>query len=55
MERSIVAHAIAIAAACGPIACLRFDGNRLLGWFLVGGTALAATAHHLVFTQMRRS
>lgn len=48
----IVAAAFALAPVilyCGPVACFSPGPNRLLGWFVVGGAALTALVHHLVY------
>lgn len=39
---------VIVAGYCGPVACFMAGPNRLMGWFLVGGVALAALAHQLV-------
>ncbi len=38
---------IAVALICGPTACFTPGPNRMMGWFVVGGVAAAALAHHL--------
>jgi hypothetical protein len=42
-----------VAMMCGPVACFMPGANRLLGWFIVGGVALAAVAHHFVRDRLR--
>ncbi len=33
---------------CGPVSCFAPGPNRLMGWFVVAGVALAALVHHVV-------
>lgn len=42
-----------VAVMCGPVACFQPGSNRLLGWFITGGVALAALTHHLVRERLR--
>jgi hypothetical protein len=48
---TVIVAALALAYAqvavyCGPVACFTAGSARLMGWFLVGGAALAALVHH---------
>ena len=45
---TLVASAIVVAFTCGPISCFTPGMNRLMGWFVVGGVAIAALVHHLI-------
>jgi hypothetical protein len=42
-----------VAMMCGPTACFLPGASRLVGWFIVGGLALAALAHHVVRERLR--
>jgi hypothetical protein len=51
----VVALAFALAPVivyCGPVSCFAPGPNRLMGWFVVGGVALAALVHHLVLERL---
>jgi hypothetical protein len=43
-----------IAVYCGPLACFTMGPNRALGWFVLGGVAVTALAHHVVSRHARR-
>lgn len=43
-----------IVGYCGPTACFVSNANRMIGWFVVLGTALAALAHHAVLDRFAR-
>jgi hypothetical protein len=45
---------ILVAVTCGPIACFQAGPNRAMGWFLVGGVALAALVHHVLLGWLAR-
>ncbi len=45
---------IVVVGYCGPTACFVPGSERLMGWFAVGGTGLAALAHHLVLARFER-
>lgn len=47
----VFAYAV-VVVYCGPVACFAPGPNRLMGWFVVGGVALAALVHHLVLESM---
>ena len=51
---TIVPVYVLVAITCGPIACFRQGPNRAMGWFIVGGVALAALTHHLLLSRLRR-
>jgi hypothetical protein len=51
---SAIAAYVLAAIWCGPVACFVPGPNRLMGWFLVGGIAIAALAHHLVLAAFSR-
>jgi len=42
-----------VAALCGPVACFRPGAYAAIGWFIVGGVAFAALAHHYVRERLR--
>jgi hypothetical protein len=43
----------AVALMCGPVACFVPGPGLYMGWFLVGGVALAGLAHHFVRERLR--
>lgn len=45
---------VAVVANCGPTACFVPGNERLMGWFAVGGTGLAALVHHLVLARFAK-
>jgi hypothetical protein len=45
---------VLVAVTCGPIACFQPGPNRAMGWFLVGGVALAALVHHGVLAWLSK-
>jgi hypothetical protein len=53
---TVIVAALALAYAqvavyCGPVSCFTSGSNRFMGWFLVGGAALAALVHHFVLNR----
>jgi hypothetical protein len=50
---AILAFAV-VAFTCGPVACFQAGPNRGVGWFLVGGVALAALVHHVLLGWLQR-
>jgi hypothetical protein len=42
-----------VAMTCGPVACFQQGSNRAMGWFIVGGVALAALVHHLALARLK--
>ena len=57
---TVVVAAAALALApivlyCGPVSCFAPGPNRLLGWFVLGGVAFAALAHHIVLEASSRA
>lgn len=44
----------AVLFSCGPFACFLPGVNRMMGWFLVLGTALAAALHQIVLMHFKR-
>jgi hypothetical protein len=51
---AVLAYAI-VALTCGPVACFQAGPNRAMGWFLVGGVALAALVHHVLLGRLVKS
>ena len=47
-----VLTAIVVVMMCGPVACFVPGPERLLGWFVVVGVAVAALLHHLVLVAL---
>ena len=45
---------VAVVANCGVTACFVPGSERLAGWFVVGGTGLAALVHHIVLSRFER-
>jgi hypothetical protein len=43
---------VVVLFTCGPIACFTPGNNRLLGWFVAGGVAIAGLVHHLVLNRL---
>jgi hypothetical protein len=48
---SLVLASLFVIGYCGPVACFVPGSNRLMGWFVLGGAALAALVHHLVLNR----
>jgi hypothetical protein len=48
---SLVLASLFVIGYCGPVACFTPGPNRLMGWFVLGGAALAALVHHLVLNR----
>jgi hypothetical protein len=51
---AVLAYVI-VALTCGPVACFQAGPNRAMGWFLVGGVALAALVHHVLLGWLVKS
>ena len=51
LAATLVLSAILVVGYCGPVACFTPGTNRLMGWFVVGGVAIAALVHHLVLNR----
>jgi hypothetical protein len=43
--------ALFVIGYCGPVACFAPGPSRLMGWFVLGGVAIAALLHHLVLNR----
>jgi hypothetical protein len=50
----VVAALAPVILYCGPVACFAPGPNRLMGWFVVLGVALAALVHHIVLEASSR-
>jgi hypothetical protein len=48
---SLILASLFVIGYCGPVACFMPGSNRLMGWFVLGGAALAALVHHLVLNR----